>query len=78
LSFGLPLTAVLAVLLFYGLFKSFRLLKTENDLAPLLFLQALVISQISGALFADSMLWICLVWILGLEISNNEKGLVQS
>ena len=78
LSFGLPLTAVLAVLLFYGLFKSFRLLKTENDLAPLLFLQALVISQISGALFADSMLWICLVWILGLEISDNEKGLVQS
>ena len=78
LSFGLPLTAVLAVLLFYGLFKSFRLLKTENDLASLLFLQALVISQISGALFADSMLWICLVWILGLEISDNEKGLVQS
>ena len=78
LSFGLPLTAVLAVLLFYGLFKSLRLLKTENDLAQLLFLQALVISQISGALFADSMLWICLVWILGLEISNNEKGLVQS
>lgn len=78
LSFGLPLTAVLAVLLFYGLFKSFRLLKTENDLAALLFLQALIISQISGALFADSMLWICLVWILGLEISNDENRLAQS
>ena len=76
LSFGLPLTVVLATLLFYGLFKSFRILKTDNDLVALFFLQALIISQISGALFADSMLWISLVLILGLETSNNEKGVV--
>jgi hypothetical protein len=78
LSFGLPLTAVLAILLYHGFFKSLKLLKTENDLVSLLFLQSLVISQISGALFADSMLWICLVLILGLEIKNEEKELVQS
>jgi O-antigen ligase len=77
LSFGLPLTAVLAILLSHGLFKSLKLLKTENDLVSLLFLQSLVISQISGALFADSMLWICLVLILGLDIKNEEKVLVQ-
>jgi hypothetical protein len=78
LSFGLPLTTVLLTLLFYGFVKSYRLLKTENDLVSLLFFQSLIISQISGALFADSLLWICLVLILGLEASNNEKGLVQS
>ena len=77
LSFGLPLTAVLAILLSHGLFKSLKLLKTENDLVSLLFLQSLVISQISGALFADSMLWICLVLILGLDRKNEEKVLVQ-
>lgn len=78
LSFGLPLTAVLAILLFHSFFKSLKLLKTEDDLVSLLFLQSLVISQISGALFADSMLWICLVLILGLEIKNEEKELIQS
>ncbi len=77
LSFGLPLTAVLAILLCHGFFKSLKLLKTENDLVSLLFLQSLVISQISGALFADSMLWICLVLILGLDIKNEGKVLVQ-
>ncbi len=74
LAFGLPLTIMLALLLFYGFSKSLRLLKTENDLIPLLFLQAIVISQISGALFADSMLWACLILILGLETVNNEKN----
>ena len=73
LSFGLPLTVVLAVLLGYGLFKSFSMLKYEHYLVPLLFIQALVISQISGALFADSMLWICLVLILGSKVYKNEE-----
>ena len=78
LSFGLPLTAVLFILLAHGFIKSLNLLKTENDLVALLFLQALIISQLSGALFADGMLWICMVLILGLKTSNNEKGLIQS
>jgi len=78
LSFGLPLTAVLAILLSHGFIKSLKLLRTENDLVSLLFLQSLVISQISGALFADIMLWICLVLILGLEMKNEEEKLVQS
>ena len=77
LSFGVPLTAVFVILLTHGFIKSLKLLKTENDLVSLLFLQSLVISQISGALFADSMLWICLVLILALEIKNEEKELVQ-
>ncbi len=37
LPFGLPLTVILATLLFYGLFKSFKILKTDNDLVALFF-----------------------------------------
>jgi len=67
MSFGLPLTAVLVAILMRGLFVSWRLLNTQYDLIALLFIQALVISQVSGALFADSMLWICLIIIFNYE-----------
>ena len=67
MSFGLPLTAVLVAVLMRGLVVSWRLLNTKYDLVALLFVQALVISQVSGALFADSMLWVCLILILNCE-----------
>lgn len=65
MSFGLPLTTVLVVVLARGLIISWRLLDKTYDLIPLLYIQALVISQVSGALFADSMLWVCLIVLFG-------------
>ena len=67
MSFGIPLAAVLVAVLAHGLMISWRLLNTDCDLVALLFIQALVISQLSGALFADSLMWFCLITVICLE-----------
>lgn len=64
MSFGLPLTVILVIVLLRGLIISWRLLNKNYDLIALLYIQALVISQVSGALFADSILWVCLIILL--------------
>jgi hypothetical protein len=68
MSFGLPLTALLIAILVRGFVVSCRLFRTNYDLIALLYIQALVISQISGALFSDSMLWVCLILLLNSKL----------
>lgn len=75
MSFGLPLTVILVIVLLRGLIISWRLLNKNCDLIALLYIQALVISIISGALFTDSMLWVCLIMLFGTKWSaiKNKK-----
>lgn len=67
MSFGIPLTTILVAVLVRGWIVSWRLLNTDGDLVALLFIQALVISQLSGALFADSLMWFCLMAVIALD-----------
>lgn len=83
MSFGLPLTMILVIVILRGLIISWRLLNKDFDLIALLYIQALVISQVSGALFADSMLWICLIILLStkwsvVKIKNQLEPSIQN
>lgn len=74
--FGLPLTAVFIAILMRGLVVSYRLFHTNYELIALLYIQALVISQVSGTLFADSMLWVCLIIILSSKLRVSQKPMI--
>ena len=80
MSFGLPLTAVFIAILVRGLVVSCGLFHTNYDLIALLYIQALVTSQLSSALFADSMLWVCLILILNsklvVTLESNPRSII--
>lgn len=67
MSFGLPFAVLFLAFLVRTFIISWRMLDTNYSLIALLFIQSLVASQLSGSLFADSTLWICLVGIQSIK-----------
>jgi O-antigen ligase len=66
MSFGVPLMLLLIAILVRGLMASWQLLKTESDLAALLYLQGIMSSAIAGAMFGATLTWVSLSLVLGL------------
>lgn len=64
LALGLPMTAVLSFLLIWGLVRSWRVLKHQEVLIPLLYVQGFVAALTSGSMFGAVMVWMPLMVIL--------------
>jgi O-antigen ligase len=66
MSFGLPITVFLIMILARGTVSSWRLLGTEGEFVALLFFLGFASSLISSSIYGATVLWVSLVVVLGL------------
>jgi hypothetical protein len=63
LAFGVPVALVFAGMIFVGIRRAWRTLKTDYDLLGLLFFQGLLDATLAGSLYGMTQLWVILAML---------------